>query len=164
MDNRDASDEIVSFPVPKRYLCVVIQALAKAMENNTTAVSLVSAPVPTLPWPVEPTEGQCTLLWNATNMTNLRGRLRAQAAITLLDLTSERPGERVYFSEVVANSGRDRSHASADLGVMTKVIKKMFQLGNVSFNTPAPFHWDTERQEAYYVMDSEIAEAWKATA
>ena len=164
MDNRDDGDEIVSFPVPKRYLSVVIQALAKAMENNTTAVSPVPATVPPLPWPVEPTEGQRTLLWNTTNLTNLRTRLRAQGAIALLELTSERPDERVYFSEVVANSGRDRSHASADLGVMTKVIKKMFQLGNISFNTPAPFHWDTERQEAYYVMESEVAEAWKATA
>ena len=103
-------------------------------------------------------------MWNVDNLKNLRGRLRAPAAIQLLNLASARPGERVYFSEIVEKSGRDHSHASADLGVMTKVIKKQFELGNVSFNTPAPFHWDTDRQEAYYVMDSEVAEAWKATA
>jgi hypothetical protein len=79
-------------------------------------------------------------------------------------MAAEKPNERVYFSEVKERSGRDHSHASADLGVMTKVIRKQFGLGNVGFNTPAPFHWDSDRQQAYYVMDAEVAAAWKASA
>src|SRR5947209_558877 len=128
MNDGNETDEIVSFPVPKKYLTIVIRALANAIDSDTALASSSAAYSggQAFPWPIEPRDAYRTLTWNEDNMKTLRSRLRAQAAIVLLNLAADRPNERVYFSEIVKKSGRDHSHASADLGVMTKTIKKQF--------------------------------------
>jgi hypothetical protein len=170
-DNR--SDDVVNFPVPRKYLSAVIQALARIIEaDQKEGESKTMSPVapavsftPAVPWPTSGQEGpRVPIDWNEESLTTLRKWLNNQAALTLLDMVAERPNERVYVEEVARKVGCTHGQVGAGLGVLTKTIKKMYNIKHNQFNWPAPFNWDAEKQLAYYTMEEDVADAWKATA
>src|SRR5207247_6988822 len=94
----------------------------------------------------------------------LRQRLNNAAALKLLDLAADSPGERVYVSDVMEALGCSHGRVGAGLGVLTKTINKMLNMRNKRYNWPAEFNWDPEQQLAFYQMDSDVAQAWRASA
>lgn len=179
------SEDVVNFPVPKKYLSATIQALARIIEadqqggspqNAKSETSAVPKPTPEqevekihLEWPDEAggattyyyePNGKIYIKWDEAKLRILRKYLHNTAALTLLDMTAEEPNERVYVEDVMQMLGCTHGKVGAGLGVLTKTINKIFGLNKKRYNWPAPFHWDAEQQRAYYLMDDAVAEAW----
>jgi len=162
MNNSDANqDEIINFPVPKRYLPVVVQALAKAMETSgATAAPPEAISTPLVQGAIAP-KIDWTLVANARK---LRQALHIPIANALLDLTAERAGELVPFSDVVAKAGLASSQqARSSLGALTKVIKREFCVPYEGANWPVVIQYG-EGGVAIYLMSHENAEAWRLSA
>ena len=101
-----------------------------------------------------------------TSLRKLRKVLTDPIALALLNLTAARPGQRVPFSEVLKSAGEsDAARARIALGVLTKTIKREFNL------PPDKVTWPVEKvagtagiSETQYLMPPEVAEAWRKTA
>jgi hypothetical protein len=162
-----ASDDVVSLPVPKKYLPAVIQALARIIEADQQGVRPQhgNPALPSLPWPTpEPVSEEVWIEWDVEKLRNLRKRLTNLAALTLLDMTAEDPNHRIHVEDVMKKLGCSHGQVGAGLGVLTKCINKMLNLKNVRYNWPAPFQWDSEQQRTFYVMDENVSQAWRASA
>ncbi len=163
--NQGSSDDVVSLPVPKKYLSPMIQALAEMMNADGQDHSpQVPTPAPAVPWPTpDGTQATIKIEWDLDKLKSLRQRLNNAAAQTLLDMAAEKPNERIYVEDVAQKLGCSHGQVGAGLGVLTKCINKMLSLKNVRYNWPAPFNWDAEQQRAYYIMDEAVATAWKTS-
>jgi len=153
-----AEGDVVYFPVPKRYLQVVIDALAKAMAGSETP----PAP-PETPWPAEEADGpRFEIDWSdVRNMRRLLNELRGEGVNKALELAATRPGEIISTQEIVKASGQERRAIAGQLGAMTKLIKRQFNLNHKNFNGPFKFEWAAGgEQQAYYRMQPEVAQAW----
>jgi len=83
----------------------------------------------------------------------------------MLNLAAERPNELVSFREVVQESGRGDKQARADLGTLTKAIKRAFGLSRAEATWPVEVKWAAGGEsQAYYLMSEEVARAWKSSA
>jgi hypothetical protein len=161
------SDEMVSLLMQKRYYPRMVVALARLIEAEAAGAALVAdtAAAATagaeVPWPTEGEEPSVDSVdWtDVQNCRRLRAHLKNPAALAMLDLTAEAPGERVYLDAVVERSGSTRDQAKSGLGALTKAIRVVFKSKGY---WPARFTWDKERALAYYVMSPEVAAAWKA--
>jgi hypothetical protein len=160
-------DDVVYLPVPRKYLIAVIQALAQISEGEEkmNLPQSTTPATPMVPWPTpeQPVEA-VEITWDEENLKNLRSKLKNRAALTVLDKASAMPGQPVHVEDIMKELDCTHGQVGAGLGVLTKCIRKMFNLKNKNFNWPAPFHWDSEKQLAYYTMEEDIARAWKATA
>lgn len=159
----DSGDEIINFPVPKRYLPAVVRALAKAMEN-VDGVPLVQADEGVSP-EEGPQQGKALIDWtNVESCKRFRRELHYPGALAMLDLTAANPTSFVSFQDVVRASGRTDIQVRAELGAMTKVIKRLYKVSREDVVWPAKFVWAAGGdQQAYYVMRPEVAQAWKQT-
>ena len=156
------AEEIVSVPVPKKYLAPVIQALARLIDADEKANQEKQEVSAGFPWPTddeEPIQGEID--WTQENLRKLRGVLWNKNTLALLDLTSEKPGARVYLHDVSERSGCTHGQASGSRISLTKAIKRAFGFKG---NAPAPIQWDGDQNLAYYTMTPEVAAAWKASA
>jgi hypothetical protein len=146
----DSNEEIVSVPVPRRHLGVVYAALARAMNADASGPP---APLPAGE-PVRPSWDWAT---EPLALERLRDELGASAAFAMMDLTSERPGEWVSFHEIVKRAGRTEGEARADLGTLTKLVRKTIGEG-----ASWPAEWQFAGEEgAQYRMTPEVADAWR---
>ena len=158
-------EEIVSFPVPKRFLSVVIQALARALDNESTTVALDD--LTTTKTEVQQEVTNQEIDWTqVSNAKKLRKGLNITIAYALLDLAAEREGHFVPFSEVVAKAGFTSSRsARASLGALTKVIKREFQVVYEDAKWPVEHRWaDGGDAQYYYRMAPAVAVAWRQSA
>ena len=139
--------EIVSFPVPKRFLPEVVQALAKAME---AAISQVA---PIVDWT------------KVDNMRKLRKSLSGPISIKLLDMTAAKPGEMISFEDVYKGTSLSTSQqARSSLGALTKVIKREFKVSYEDAKWPVGHHWGYHGDsQYYYYMTPDVAKAWIAS-
>lgn len=156
----ESGDEMISFPVPKRFFPVVVQALAKAMEADVVvpAIQISEELTQVQDQPSEPILIDWT---NVENCKNLRREIRYAGALALLDLAAAHPDQLVSFSDVVHKSGRSEKEARADLGALTKAIKRQFGVSRDDARWPVEFRWAAGGEEqAYYLMRSEIAHTW----
>ena len=144
----EEGDEIVSFPVAKKYLPLIIQTLAQAM----TAEATLQDPPPQQRKLVE---------WNASNLERLRRGLRTPAPLALLDLTAGTPGERIYFEEVRDHLNQTDGQTRAQIGTLTKTIKRELGVETEGANWPVRVEWDAEAGKMFYVMTDETAAAWR---
>jgi hypothetical protein len=160
-----SSEDIVNFPVPKKYLSALIQALARIIESDQQGSPPQNQGTDgsKLPWPVSEQEAEeIHIDWNEETLSTLRAHLHNVAALTLLDMAADKPNERVYVEEVMLRSDCSHGQVGAGLGVLTRSINKMLNLKGKRFNWPASFQWDVEEQRTFYLMDDEVAKAWKA--
>lgn len=167
MDASNANDdEIISFPVHKRFLPVVIQALAKAMQQETSVPSSDGSEVTT---ETEQEDTKQKIDWTqVSNAKKLRKALHIPIAYALLDLAAEREGQLVPFADVVMKAGLASSQqARSSVGALTKVIKREFglQTGDAFHSWPVEHHWAALGDaQKYYRMSSEVAKAWLLSA
>lgn len=168
-------DEIVPYPVHKRFLPVVIQAHAKAIAEEANAPAAIE-PLATettkqqaIPQPIDWTKVEnMRKLRRGLEAQQLRPGLKVQIGIAFMDAvaeaTLENPPRRVLFEEVYKRSGfTDEAGARSSFGAYTKVIRRVF---NVSFDDaiwPTQPNWGN-RGEAHYSMTPEIAQAWLDSA
>ncbi len=155
-------DEIISFPLPKRFLPLVIQALAKAMESAAT-VPVEMAGTQTAGAEHEPQSIDWTQI---NNMRILRKGLKLPIGLKLLDMTAARPGEWISFKEIYTAAGFTESRpAGSSLGSLTKVIKRDFGVPIKSTFWPVEHHWAVNNDaQYYYCMSKEVAQAWLQSA
>jgi hypothetical protein len=144
----DSSEEIINFPVPKRFLPLVIQCLAKAMEEPSTATS-AEPPKPGIDWT------------NPENMRKLRKGLESLTiGLVLMDLTSRRPDQEVAFDAIWKAAGfATGQQARSSLGAFTKVIKRDFKVSRDDARWPVSIRYGMDGV-AIYQMDAEVAKAW----
>jgi hypothetical protein len=158
--DHEAGEEIINFPVPKRYLSVVIKALAKAMgevdvypavqreEGSTVTQAQLS--------------GAATIDWTSVeSCKNLRERIRYPGVLAMLNLTAARPSEFISFQEVVRESERNEIQVRAELGALTKVIRRIYDVTRDGAKWPVEVRWAAGGEEQmYYSMQPEVARAW----
>lgn len=96
--------------------------------------------------------------WSQANLRRLRVLIKNTAVVSMLDLTSSRPGEPVTLGEVAAASGCTRPQVMGGLAVLTKTIRKEFEFDKW------PVEYTTHGGLSAYVMSPEVAAAWKEVA
>lgn len=152
--NQDYSpdDEIVNFPVPKRYLSVVIRALADAMREKD--ISLPSSST----HPGQTGQGE----WTKDEIIRLKHEIRNQTVLLLLNLTCERAGEWVDLSEICKKAGRTQRQAQGDLAGFTQLVKRRFGK-NGQNNWPVEVKWGLSPEEPtrYSMQHPDIARWWR---
>jgi hypothetical protein len=136
------SDEIVNVPVPKKHLGVVYKALAQVLDNGPSGTGMRSG---------DPAA------WQAEKVAVLKRELRYPGARAAIELSAAQAPEPVSIRDVEAKSGRSQKEVSADLGALTKLLKKLFQ----SDLWPMRAVWGAGGENCmYYVMDPEVARLW----
>jgi hypothetical protein len=171
-------DEIVNFPVAKRFLSVVTLAAAKAMEaeateepattdriRKDTTAAVTDAPI--IDWTQV---SNMKVLRKGLAKQHLRSGLKMRISIALLDAVAEAtladPPRTVLFKEVYTKAGfTDAAQAKSSLGAFTKVIKRDFHVTTeqAQSNRPVTPNWG-DQGEAHYSMTPEIARAWLQSA
>lgn len=136
-------DEIVMVPVPKKHLGVVYRALAQIPEKQPIKSAWRSG---------DPAA------WPEDKIATLKRELKYPGARAAIELSAERAPEPISIRAVETTSGRTQKEVSADLGALTKLLKKLFQ----SDVWPMRAEWAAGGENAmYYVMDPEVARLWK---
>jgi hypothetical protein len=136
-------DDIVSFPVPRKYLAVVIHALADAMEEKTSPAAQYGDET-------TPRGG-----WTKAKVAILDHELHNATVRTLLGLTADRPGEPIHFGELIAATGKTFPQVRGDLAGFTQLLKRRFA------DSTWPIQWSEEAGEMRYSMSPDVAIAWK---
>lgn len=141
----NTEDEIVQVPVPKRHLGVVYKALAQVSDGPESTGMRSGDPSA---WPLE-------------KVSALKRELRYPGARAAIELSAAAAPEPVSIREVEEKSGRSQKEVSADLGALTKLLKKLFK----SDLWPMRAVWGAGGTNCmYYVMDPEVARLWKEAA
>jgi hypothetical protein len=136
----DEDDEVVNFPVPKRYLPVVILALADAM-RDTPATRHKE--------------------WTKAEIARLKQELHNRTVLILLDLASERGEAGVDFNEIRQKAGRTQREAMGDLAGFTQLIKRQFGKEGQD-DWPVEVKWGASAEESTrYLMQPDIAQWWR---
>jgi hypothetical protein len=154
-------DEIISFPVPKRFLPLVIQALAKAMEPEVTV------PAETAGTQAGTEHETQSIDWTQiSNMKILRKGLKLPIGLKLLDMTAARPGEWISFKEIYTAAGfTETRRAGSSLGSLTKVIKRDFGVPYEEAIWPVEHQWAVNNDaQVSYRMSEEVKQAWLQSA
>jgi hypothetical protein len=155
------SGEVVNFPVPKRYLSVVIRALAEAMRHDGVESGIHYDQGS--PGQQGRHGGSTPIAWaNVENCKALRNSLNHPGALALLDLTAAHPNENLSFEDIVTESKQSKKQVRADLGALTKVIKRLFGVSREDANWPVKVRKAARgEQHTSYMMRPEVALAWK---
>jgi len=160
----DDEDEIHLVPVPRKYLKLVYQTLARAMAESSRseppkgdADVNMTAPTRSGTLPFQHRNG---IVWNRGNLEKLRKGIRCSAPTKMLDMAAARPGHAVYFEDVRRELGQKDSTTRVQIGTLTKVIKRDFGVGYDDANWPVKVEWDKDNGLMYYTMDDDVAQAW----
>jgi hypothetical protein len=146
------TDEIVQVPVPRRHLTAVYRALAESM--GTAA----GTPPPTVPPTLMGGNQQLPVVpWTAADLKRLKEMIRTPTPRVVLDMTTERLGERIPLQAIAKRAGRTRDQARADLGGLTQLVRRRFGRNNWPFEV----EWMEGGFATYYCESPEIARWWK---
>ena len=96
--------------------------------------------------------------WTTVDLRQLDTVLTNPGVRMILDLSSQRPGEAVTYSEAVETSKGRGPQLAADLAGFTHLVKRRFGRSNWPFT----HEWSAELSEATYTMDLNESEAWLA--
>lgn len=150
--NNIVGEEIVNFPVPKRYLPTVIRALANAMEEGSTALP------PTSPEPPVPPLGEANRGWTKDDVAKLKQLLQNTTVRKLLEMSADAPREWVGFRDLMDAAKRNYGGARGDLAGFTQLIKRNF----AREAWPLEVEWSDEEGQIHYRMSSDVAGWWKS--
>lgn len=146
-----ANDEIVSFPVPKRYLPVVIRALADAMETGITLLP------PATPEFVPASDGnEVSGGWTKEEIAKLKQRLQNPTVRMLLDMTAAKPEHWFGFKDLMSAAKRSYGEARGDLAGFTQLVRRTFEREA----WPLQVEWSDEEGQVRYRMDPAVADWW----
>lgn len=98
--------------------------------------------------------------WTAEMVRRLKQALTYPAAVTMLDMTAERPDREVKFTEVVDRSGLSARQVASELGAMSKLSRKLFGGRKI---WPVRWWQDASDNITRYVMPKRIAEWWRSS-
>lgn len=148
MSEDPSDDEMINFPVPKRHWAVVVRALADVMGDTPPPVSSL------------PPNQSRQMGWTKDEILHLKDKVRNPTVITLLNLTAERAGEWVDFSELRKATGRTLREAMGDLAGFTRLVKSLGKTGQDGW--PIEVKFGVEPQEpTRYRMQPNIAQWWR---
>lgn len=134
-------DDIVLQPVPRRYLSVVVQALAEAMNQNGAISASVDDP---------------NRLWTEEELRRLKHALGTRPiALALLNLTASRTGGPLTFPELCTLTDATPSKARGALASLSIIVKKDFNHAH----WPLTYRWEDGVWR--YRMSAEMAAVWK---
>lgn len=156
MSDKD-EDVIHMVPVPQKHLKLVYQTLARAMSEGETKMN--SAPTRSGTLPFQNRQG---VVWNKDTLRKLRNGLRGLGPLKMLDMTADSPDCRVYFGDVGKELHLPDTTTRAQIGTLTKIIKREFKVEYNDANWPVVVGWDEESKLMYYVMEEETAKAWRS--
>lgn len=145
------TSDFVTLSVPSDLYPAVIRFVAANLEPDDATAEPAADPTPE---PSAATKG-----WKPEDVPRLRVLLEGnKTAITLLDLTSARPGERFTFRQVSEHSGRTIPESRADLRSLTMKIRKHFNHDQ----WPVIVTWTPNGEISYEALPA-IARAWLET-
>jgi hypothetical protein len=120
-------DDIVQFPVPRRYLPQVIKLLARLEESPSASRRI--------------RRDNRDPLWTKDELKWLRQLLATrQTALDLLDFTASLDGEPLTFAELCEATGESRAAARGELASLTSIVRKYFHRSQ----WPADAQWESE--------------------
>jgi hypothetical protein len=93
---------------------------------------------------------------SASEFSTLASVLTNEGMRGALDLCASRPGEWVTYPEISEYTGRSRAELRADLGALTRLVKKTFGKNSWPFEAP----WLPDRTDYGFRMDAEQAAWW----
>ena len=100
-----------------------------------------------------------------TNLRKLRKAVTDPFVLSLLDLTAARSGELVPLSDVLKRAGvKDARRAMVSLGLLTKTIKREFNLPAEKVTWPVERHHVEGSGKTSYRMSPDVALAWLKSA
>lgn len=137
-----------------------IAALIQKKVQGSTAASKPRSKPPT------PNAARKVNWTHMTNLRKLRKALNDSVALTLLDLTAARAGQRVMFSDVLRQAGiSEARQGMISLGLLTKTIKREFNLPAEMVTWPVERHTNPSGAgQTSYQMSLEVAESWRKSA
>jgi hypothetical protein len=142
------NNEFVMMPVPIRFVPLVTKTLNDAYSAETPlAVPLVTIPPSATNRP-----------WTEAEISRLRPKVsHYKAVVAALDLTSETPGELIRFEQIRERAGLAKGEGAAQLGALTKLVKKEF----AHTNWPFTYVYDNKTGRALYRITPVLAVAWQ---
>jgi hypothetical protein len=152
-----ARDRIVYVPVQERYLGVVHSALAQAYADEMRGITPVEEP----PTPEGQEAGGKAAQYSREPLTKdeivrLKRSYDNQDVHTVLSYLADHAGQWVSFQDLMTATGNSRHELNADLGGLTKFVKRGFGKNR----WPMEFEWGPEGT-AIYRMSPEVARWWK---
>lgn len=93
---------------------------------------------------------------SASEFRTLASVLTNEGMRGALDLCASRPGDWVTYPEISEYTGRSRAQLRADLGALTRLVKKTFGKNSWPFEAP----WLPDRNDYGFRMDAERAAWW----
>jgi hypothetical protein len=163
----DDGGEIVQFPVPRRYLPIVVQALANAMNPGAPPAPSDPSPAPAVDghpfgFVPPPTSGGTDLPaipWTLEDLRALSPIVSARPVLQkLFDLTAAEPDVPISFPDLVEKAEASRGQARAALAGLTQHVRRRFKRAN----WPVVFEWGLNGDaQAHYRMTPEVAELWR---
>ena len=161
----EEEEEIHLVPVPQKYLKLVYQTLARAMAETDRSAppkgdSEMTTTAPTRSGTL-PFQTRIGITWTPANLEKLSKGIRCPAPRKMLDMTAAQPGRPVYFKDLPPELDQLERQTRAQIGTLTKVIKREFNVGYDAANWPVDVKWDEDNALMYYIMDEEIAQRWR---
>lgn len=148
-----ADEEIVSFPVPKRYLPVVIRALAHAMEEGEVPLPPASPEVISVTQKGDGNRG-----WTKERIAKLKSLVQNQTVRMLLNTAATKPEQWIGFRELMILAGRTYGEARSDLAAFTQLIRRNFEQDA----WPIQVEWSDNEAQVHYLMSHDVADWWSA--
>lgn len=135
-------EEIVQFPVPRRYLAEVIELLARLQHSDRRSRG-------------SPRDNR-ERPWTKEELKWLRQLLAERpTALELLDITAALAGDSLTFAELCQSTGARPRKARGELASLTSIVRKHFDRDQ----WPAEAHW--ERDGFCYRMRPDTAVLWQ---
>lgn len=164
-DSQFFSDAAVVYvPVPTAHLGVVYSALVAAMTDGAAALT---APTPAarpgseLPEKFDGEQAGVFVggegLWTPEMIRLLDERLLYPGARAVITMLAERAPKDLTLVEVEDATGISINQLRAELGALTKLIKRIFEIGEKK--RPFATHWGAGGVANYY-MPAQIARWW----
>jgi hypothetical protein len=86
--------------------------------------------------------------------------LTNEGARGVLDLCASRPGDWVTFAEACEYAGRSRAELRADLGALTRLLRRRFGKNNPGWE----FKRDSDKEDFVWRLSPELAALWMDAA
>jgi hypothetical protein len=162
----DPGGDIVNVPVPRKHLRTVYSALATAMAADDAATAVAPAavrepPEGRPPWEMlDKPEGEAVYVqdqgwWTPDMIRRLHERLTYPGVRALITMMAEQAPRELTLAEVEAATTTKVVQLRAELGALTKLVKKVFN----ERLWPFTVRWGSGGVANYW-MDETIARWW----
>lgn len=114
----EPQDDMVLFPIPKRFYPAVLQFLGEMLSNEVSGQTLPGH----LPTP--PAAGSDPKRpWTRDDVRQLKSMVHNPTILAVFDLAKERGGELVSFRDLEVHTERKYGQVRADLAGLTRMVR-----------------------------------------